>query len=73
MRTTILTRVSLLDLTSKGMRDKLRTIADSEDGEASHEPIEVYLEGLRVVNGIRRATENDSDDVAVVLWVLVVR
>ena len=73
MGTTILTRFCLLDLTSECVRNELSTIADAKNGEASHEPIEVYLEGLRVVNGIRRATENDSDDVAVVLWVLVVR
>ena len=73
MRTAILTRVSLLNLTSEGMRYELCTIADTKHRKTSHEPVKVHLESLRVVNGIRRAAENDSDNVTVVLWVLVVR
>ncbi len=72
MGTPILTAVGLLHLAAKGVRDELRTIADAQHGQTAQELREVYLEGLRVVDAVGRAAEDDADDVGVVFRKLVV-
>ena len=72
--TTILARVGLLNLTTQGVRNELSTIADAEYGHLADKLREIYLEGLGVVHRIGRTTEDDTNDVGiVVLGVLVVR
>ena len=52
MGATILARVCLLHLASKGVRDKLRTIADAQYRQATYELAQVNLESLGVVHRI---------------------
>ena len=70
--TAILTAVGLLNLSSKGMRDELCAIADSQYRDTTHKLLEINLERLRVVNRVRRATQDDSNHTRVVLRELVV-
>ena len=55
------------------MRDKLSTIADAQHGHTAYKLREVNLKRLGVVDRVGRATEDDANDVGIVLRVLVVR
>ena len=72
--TTILTGVSLLNLTAQRVGDKLCTIADAQHRHLANKLREVYLKRLWVMDRIRRTTKDDTDDISIVtLGVLVVR
>ena len=73
MGTAVLAAVGLLDATAEGVCDELCTVADAQYGETTDEPREVYLERLGVVDAVGRTAEDNADDVAVVLRILVVR
>ena len=73
MSTSVLTRVCLLDLTAKGIRNKLGSVANAQHRQASHKLAQVNLESLRVVNTVRRTAEDDTNDRGVVLGKFVVR
>ena len=73
MRTAVFAAVSLLHLASASMGDELRTIADAQHWQATGKAAEVDLERLRVVHRIRRAAENNTDNIGVVLRIFVVR
>ena len=53
--TSVLTRVSLFDTPSQGVRDELGAIADTQHGDAPNKLRQVDLKGLRVMNRERRA------------------
>ena len=69
----IFATISLLYLATIGMGDILCTIADTQHRQPADKLTEVNLEGLRVVDRERRATEDDSDDGGIILRKLVVR
>ena len=69
----VLTGVCLLHLASEGVADELCAIADAQHGNTAHEATQVHLERLWIVYRIRRAAEDDANNVGVVLGVLVVR
>ena len=72
MRTSVLSRISLLHLSSQCVRHELRSVAYAQYRQSAHEVAKVNLKRLWVVHRIRRAAEDDSDDRGVVLRELVV-
>ena len=58
--TTILARVGFFNLTAKGVRDELCTIADTQNWHLAYKLAQVYLESLRIVDAIGRAAQNDT-------------
>ena len=55
-----------------GVGHILGAVADAEDGQASADGGEIYLEGLLVIDAEGRAAEDDADDVGVVVREFVV-
>ena len=62
MSSAILTAVSLFHLTAEGMADVLGSIADAEHRHTAYKLAKVYLEGLWVVNAVRRTAEDHAYD-----------
>ena len=71
--TPVFTGARLFHLASIRIGNELGTVADAEHRNLSHELAEVYLESLRVVDGIRRSGQDHADHRRVVLGKLVVR
>ena len=69
----VLTAVGLLHLSAKGVTDELRTIADAQHRNLTHELAQVHFERLRVMNRIRRSAQYHTNHRGVVFRELVVR
>ena len=69
----ILACAGLFHLSPIGVGNELCSVADAQHGIFADKLTEVGLECLRVVDTVRRTTENDTYHVGVVLRELVVR
>jgi hypothetical protein len=73
VRAAILAGARLLHVATERVADKLGSVADAEHGVVADDLREVNLERFLVVDRVRTATEDDTDDGRVVLRELVVR